>query len=82
MMEALKTVDMTELIIHSHELSTMINQSREVSEYILAKQAMEADEEAQRLLALFERKKTSTRMCSGSGNIIPITIKYRKKSGS
>ncbi|GED51868.1 regulator [Brevibacillus borstelensis] len=57
MMEALKTVDMTELIIHSHELSTMINQSREVSEYILAKQAMEADKEAQRLLALFERKK-------------------------
>ncbi|CAJ1003033.1 MULTISPECIES: YlbF family regulator [Bacillales] len=56
-MEALETVDMAELILHSHELSTMINHSREVSEYIHAKQRMEADEEAQRLLALFERKK-------------------------
>jgi cell fate (sporulation/competence/biofilm development) regulator YlbF (YheA/YmcA/DUF963 family) len=57
MMETLETVDMAELILQSHELSTMINHSREVSEYLAAKQRMEQDEEAQRLLAQFEKKK-------------------------
>jgi cell fate (sporulation/competence/biofilm development) regulator YlbF (YheA/YmcA/DUF963 family) len=56
-MQALETVDMTQLILESHELSTMINQSREVSAYLEAKRRMEEDEEAQRLLALFEKKK-------------------------
>jgi cell fate (sporulation/competence/biofilm development) regulator YlbF (YheA/YmcA/DUF963 family) len=56
-MQTLEAADMTQLIMESHELSTMINQSREVSEYLLAKRHMEADEEAQRLLALFEKKK-------------------------
>jgi cell fate (sporulation/competence/biofilm development) regulator YlbF (YheA/YmcA/DUF963 family) len=56
-MESLETADVTELIMESHELSTMINQSREVSEYLQAKRQMEADEEVQRLLTLFEKKK-------------------------
>ncbi|WNC17085.1 YlbF family regulator [Brevibacillus brevis] len=56
-MEALETADITQLLLESHELSTMINQSREVSDYLLAKRRMEADVEAQRLLALFEKKK-------------------------
>lgn len=56
-MEALETADVTQLLLESHELSTMINQSREVSDYLLAKRQMEADTEAQRLLALFEKKK-------------------------
>lgn len=56
-MEALETTDMTQLIMESHELSTMINQSREVSDYLVAKRRMEADGEAQSLLALFEKKK-------------------------
>jgi cell fate (sporulation/competence/biofilm development) regulator YlbF (YheA/YmcA/DUF963 family) len=57
MIETLETVDMAELILQSHELSRMINQSREVSEYLNAKRRMEQDEEAQRLLSLFEKKK-------------------------
>ncbi|BAH43259.1 MULTISPECIES: YlbF family regulator [Bacillales] len=56
-METLEAVDMTQLIMGSHELSTMINQSREVSEYLEAKRQMEADEEVQRLLVVFEAKK-------------------------
>ncbi|MFY0543306.1 YlbF family regulator [Brevibacillus sp. H7] len=56
-METLETVDMAELILESHELSMMINHSREVSEYLTAKRRMEQDEEAQRLLTLFEQKK-------------------------
>ncbi|MCG5249833.1 YlbF family regulator [Brevibacillus agri] len=56
-MEAVETVDMAQLIMESHELSTMINQSREVLEYLEAKRRMEADEEVQRLLLLFEKKK-------------------------
>lgn len=56
-MEALQTADMTQLLLQSQELSTMINQSREVLNYLQAKRRMEADAEAQRLLALFEKKK-------------------------
>ncbi|NQF12501.1 YlbF family regulator [Brevibacillus sp. HB1.3] len=56
-METLEAVDMTQLIMGSHELSTMINQSREVSEYLEAKRQVEADEEVQRLLVVFEAKK-------------------------
>ncbi|MFA4134648.1 MULTISPECIES: YlbF family regulator [unclassified Brevibacillus] len=56
-METLEAVDITQLIMGSHELSTMINQSREVSEYLEAKRQMEADEEVQRLLVVFEAKK-------------------------
>lgn len=56
-METLEAADMTQLLMESHELSTMINQSREVSDYLSAKRQMEADVEAQRLLALFEKKK-------------------------
>ncbi|MFF0826982.1 YlbF family regulator [Brevibacillus sp. NPDC003359] len=56
-METLEAVDMTQLIMESHELSTMINQSSEVSEYLEAKRQMEADEEVQRLLVVFEAKK-------------------------
>ncbi|MED1785637.1 YlbF family regulator [Brevibacillus fortis] len=56
-METLEAVDMTQLIMESHELSTMINQSREVSGYLQAKRQMEADEEVQRLLVVFEAKK-------------------------
>ncbi|EJL41344.1 MULTISPECIES: YlbF family regulator [Brevibacillus] len=56
-MEAVETVDMAQLIMESHELSTMINQSREVVQYLEAKRWMEADEEVQRLLELFEKKK-------------------------
>ncbi|RNB75038.1 YlbF family regulator [Brevibacillus panacihumi] len=56
-MESLQTADVTALIMESYELSTMINQSREVSEYLQAKQAMEEDAEVQRLLSLFEKKK-------------------------
>ncbi|ATF12838.1 YlbF family regulator [Brevibacillus sp. HB1.2] len=56
-METLEAVDMTQLIMESHELSTMINHSREVSDYLEAKRQMEADEEVQRLLVVFEAKK-------------------------
>lgn len=57
MIETIETVDMAELIMHSHELSMMINRSREVEDYLAAKRNMEADEEAQRLLAIFAKKK-------------------------
>jgi cell fate (sporulation/competence/biofilm development) regulator YlbF (YheA/YmcA/DUF963 family) len=57
MMETIETVDMAELILHSHELSMMINRSREVEEYLSAKRNMEEDAEAQRLLAAFAKKK-------------------------
>lgn len=56
-MESLYTADMTDLIMESHELSTMINQSREVSDYLQAKRQMEQDAEVQRLLSVFETKK-------------------------
>ena len=56
-MESLYTADMTDLIMESHELSTMINRSREVSDYLQAKRQMEEDAEVQRLLSVFEKKK-------------------------
>jgi cell fate (sporulation/competence/biofilm development) regulator YlbF (YheA/YmcA/DUF963 family) len=57
MTETVVTVDMAELITEAHELSQMINQSREVKVYLSAKQQMAEDKEAQRLLALFQKKK-------------------------
>jgi len=58
MTQVIETVDMAELILEANELSRMINQSREVAQYLTAKKQMQEDPEAQRLLALFARKKT------------------------
>lgn len=57
MLETIETIDMAELIEQSYELASMINQSQEVAQYLEAKQRMEQDEEAARLLRLFELKK-------------------------
>lgn len=57
MLETIETIDMAELIEQSYDLGYMINQSQEVTQYLEAKQRMEQDEEAARLLRLFERKK-------------------------
>ncbi|NGQ94756.1 YlbF family regulator [Brevibacillus sp. SYP-B805] len=57
MTEAVVTVDMAELVTEAHELSRMINQSREVEAYLAAKEQMAQDPEAQRLLAMFQKKK-------------------------
>jgi len=57
MIETVESVDMVELIMESHELSQMINQSNEVEAYLTAKKRMEEDTQAQELLALFEKKK-------------------------
>ncbi len=57
MLETVDTLDMAELIRQAYELSDMINESAEVSEYLRAKHRMEQDEDVQRLLRLFEQKK-------------------------
>ncbi|MFM1653032.1 YlbF family regulator [Brevibacillus sp. B_LB10_24] len=57
MIQTIEPLDMAEMLSQSYALADMINSSCEVSAYLQAKQAMEQDEEAQRLLHLFERKK-------------------------
>ncbi|GAA4710065.1 YlbF family regulator [Brevibacillus fulvus] len=57
MVEMMESVDMAELIKHSDLLSTMINQSAPMEEYLQAKRRMNEDAEAQQLFALFEKKK-------------------------
>jgi cell fate (sporulation/competence/biofilm development) regulator YlbF (YheA/YmcA/DUF963 family) len=57
MIETIDTLDMTVVISQASELADMINNSREVSDYLLAKQAMEQDAEVQRLQRLFQKKK-------------------------
>ncbi len=59
MIETTESIDMAELIMESHVLSEMINQSREVAAYLAAKKQMEQDRETQELLALFEKKKAA-----------------------
>lgn len=59
MMETMESVDMAALILESHKLSAMINQSQEVATYLAAKQQMEEDLQAQELLRQFEKKKVA-----------------------
>nr|WP_277613442.1 YlbF family regulator [Brevibacillus humidisoli] len=56
-MDTVDTLDMTLLIDEAYSLAQMINDSQEVADYLLAKQQMEQDSEAQRLRRLFEQKK-------------------------
>ncbi|WP_139489695.1 YlbF family regulator [Brevibacillus dissolubilis] len=56
-MPTVETVDMAELILYADDLASMINNSREVAEYLQAKRAMDQDAEAARLITLFERKR-------------------------
>ncbi|WP_126429649.1 YlbF family regulator [Brevibacillus marinus] len=56
-MNATETLDMTLMIDEAYTLAQMINDSREVAEYLAAKQRMEQDAEAQRLRRLFAQKK-------------------------
>ncbi len=57
MYSTMESVDMAELILQAQDLSMMINQSAEVADFLAAKAKMEADEEYQRLLPVFSRKK-------------------------
>ncbi|WP_232699634.1 YlbF family regulator [Brevibacillus daliensis] len=57
MVEAPVELDMASLLSATDELAMMMIQSREVNEYLTAKQAMESDQEVSSHIRLFNQKK-------------------------
>lgn len=53
----MKNLDMSELILEAYQLADYINESDEVKRYLELKQQVQQDEEAQRLIIRFGRKK-------------------------
>ncbi|MDR6225268.1 YlbF family regulator [Desmospora profundinema] len=53
----MNTLDMSEILLEAYQLADHINECKEVKQYLELKQRIEKDDEAQRLIAGFRRKK-------------------------
>lgn len=53
----MKTIDMTELLSDAYQLADEINKSQEVQNYLLSQKKLQEDQEAQKLIWEFQKKK-------------------------
>ncbi|ANE47460.1 regulator [Paenibacillus swuensis] len=66
-----QTLDMSALLMEAYNIGDLINASREVTEYLVSKQAIEASSGVQEAVKHFEKKKVLFEECERFGRFHP-----------
>ncbi len=75
------TLDMAAVLVQAYEVGDMIKSSVEMADYLYWKQRKDSDPEAQKLLALFSKKrKRHSRIASGSAIFTRTITRLWKRS--
>lgn len=67
----MSTLDMSELLLEAYQLADHINESKEVKRYLDLKRRVQESEEAQSLIARFQRKKELFEQAQRFGHFHP-----------
>ncbi|SMO61889.1 YlbF family regulator [Melghirimyces algeriensis] len=76
----MKSLDMTELLLETYKLADQIKESKEVKRYLDLKREIHDDQEAQRLIKEFQRKKEMFEECQRFGHFHPEYHKAKQEA--
>ncbi|PTM59719.1 YlbF family regulator [Desmospora activa] len=78
----MSTLDMSELLLEAYQLADQINESEEVKRYLHLKQKVQESDEAQSLIAQFQRKKELFEEAQRFGHFHPDYYAAKKEANA